>query len=182
MKRRICCILVITLLVTLLIPQLAYAASILKKGSRGSQVIDLQNRLIKLGYLSGKADGIYGPLTEQAVKKFQKDHGLIVDGIAGPKTLSSLYGDQAKSSGSSSSSSSGSAQINRTLKLGSKGSDVAELQKRLNALSFNAGTPDGIFGSKTLNAVRAFQKAHGLTVDGIVGPKTRAAYIQVQVG
>jgi len=49
------------------------------------------------------------------------------------------------------------------------------LQRRLNELGFNCGAVDGSFGSKTLSAVRAFQKSRGLAVDGVVGPKTRAA-------
>ena len=72
MRRRVCIFLAIILLLTFILPQLAYAAPVLSRGSRGSQVTDLQKRLIKLGYLDGKADGIYGPLTEQAVRKFQK--------------------------------------------------------------------------------------------------------------
>lgn len=185
MRRRVCIFLAIILLLTFILPQLAYAAPVLRRGSRGSQVADLQKRLIKLGYLDGKADGIYGPLTEQAVRKFQKANGLKVDGIAGPQTLNALNGGKAKSAGSNSSrssnsgnnksSSSSTVPIKRTLRLGSRGSDVKELQKRLNALKFNAGKADGIFGSKTLSAVRAFQKSRGLAIDGIVGPKTLAA-------
>ncbi|MCL6445580.1 MAG: peptidoglycan-binding protein [Alicyclobacillus sp.] len=55
---------------------------------------------------------------------------------------------------------------------GSPGPFVEEVQYKLNQLGYSSGTVDGIFGTKTLNAVRAFQKAHGLTVDGIVGPVT----------
>ena len=63
----------------------------------------------------------------------------------------------------------------RTLKVGCSGSDVKLLQETLNGLGYECGTPDGIFGTKTRNAVIAFQKAHGLTADGVVGEKTRAA-------
>ena len=139
MRRRVCIFLAIILLLTFILPQLAYAAPVLRRGSRGSQVADLQKRLIKLGYLDGKADGIYGPLTEQAVRKFQKANGLKVDGIAGPQTLNALNGGKAKSAGSNSSrssnsgnnksSSSSTVPIKRTLRLGSRGSDVKELQK-----------------------------------------------------
>jgi peptidoglycan hydrolase-like protein with peptidoglycan-binding domain len=61
------------------------------------------------------------------------------------------------------------------LRSGSRGPAVATLQKQLNAAGFNAGAADGIFGPKTLAAVKAFQRARGLAADGIVGPKTRAA-------
>lgn len=60
------------------------------------------------------------------------------------------------------------------LKQGSKGDDVKTLQTRLNQLGFSCGAADGIFGSKTEAAVKAFQKSRGLVADGIVGPKTSA--------
>ena len=61
-----------------------------------------------------------------------------------------------------------------TIKYGSRGSDVTYLQQRLTAKGYSVGTIDGIFGIKTLEAVKAFQAENGLTVDGIVGPKTWA--------
>ena len=62
-----------------------------------------------------------------------------------------------------------------TLKQGSKNDDVKELQTLLNKYGFNCGTVDGKFGTKTTKAVKEFQKANKLTVDGIVGAKTWAA-------
>ena len=62
-----------------------------------------------------------------------------------------------------------------TVRSGSRGADVTYLQQRLTALGYKPGTADGIFGSKTLAAVRAFQTDHKLAVDGIAGPKTWAA-------
>jgi zinc D-Ala-D-Ala carboxypeptidase len=59
------------------------------------------------------------------------------------------------------------------LKKGSRGTEVKKLQEQLNKLGYNAGAVDGIFGSRTESAVKAFQKANGLVVDGIVGPKTQ---------
>lgn len=61
-----------------------------KRGSVGTEVKNIQTRLIKWGYLSGTADGIYGAKTEEAVKKFQKNHGLTADGVAGPATLQKI--------------------------------------------------------------------------------------------
>ena len=61
------------------------------------------------------------------------------------------------------------------LKQGSSGSQVRTLQTKLNRWGYNCGTVDGIFGTKTLNAVKQFQRNNGLTVDGIVGAKTAAA-------
>jgi peptidoglycan hydrolase-like protein with peptidoglycan-binding domain len=85
----------------------------LRNGSSGSDVKKLQKTLQSLGYDVGKtgADGIYGSKTAAAVKQYQKDNGLAVDGIAGKNTLGSLYSTTpAKSSSSSSSSSSNTAK------------------------------------------------------------------------
>lgn len=61
------------------------------------------------------------------------------------------------------------------LKYGSRGESVKKVQTRLNELYFKCGTADGVFGYKTLDAVKRFQKVKGLTADGIVGSKTYAA-------
>lgn len=59
-------------------------------GSSGQEVIDIQAKLYNWGYYNGIVDGIYGYETFNAVKKFQYKNGLIVDGVAGPETLSAL--------------------------------------------------------------------------------------------
>lgn len=69
--------------------------------------------------------------------------------------------------------------LNRVLKYGMRGKDVKVLQTVLNALGFNSGKVDGIFGKKTLNAVIAFQKANKLTADGIVGNLTKTAILNL---
>ncbi|MDQ0188852.1 peptidoglycan-binding protein [Alicyclobacillus cycloheptanicus] len=61
------------------------------------------------------------------------------------------------------------------LQRGSTGAAVTQLQQDLNQLGFSCGTPDGVFGPQTLAAVKSFQKAYHLTVDGQVGPSTEAA-------
>ena len=81
-------------------------------------------------------------------------------------------------SNSSCSSTAPQAGTYPTVRMGSKGTAVGELQKILKAKGYDVGTIDEIFGSKTLAAVKAFQKANGLTVDGIVGVKTWAALMQ----
>lgn len=62
----------------------------LRQGDTGASVKELQESLISLGYLTGKADGIFGVRTYEAVVAFQKDSKLTTDGIAGKKTLSKL--------------------------------------------------------------------------------------------
>lgn len=134
-------------------------------GSTGSAVVDMQKKLIALGYSCGAsgADGDFGQGTYNAVCAFQRDHGLSVDGIIGPATKAAI---NAAYSGNSSTA---------TLSIGSKGADVADMQRKLIALGYSCGAAgaDGDFGQGTYNAVCAFQRANGLDVDGIIGPKTR---------
>lgn len=63
---------------------------ILKRGSKGEAVKELQELLNAAGYDCGKADGVFGAKTETAVRAFQTDHNLTVDGIAGDATIQAL--------------------------------------------------------------------------------------------
>ncbi len=83
----------IILLIILIFATSTYAAqgNILRFGSRGSEVSRLQQSLNNRGFSAGKVDGIYGPITENAVIQFQLANKLIVDGIAGNQTFSALY-------------------------------------------------------------------------------------------
>ncbi len=62
-----------------------------RKGDRGDLVMIIQQRLINLGYLTGRADGDFGSRTQQALKDYQAVQGLVEDGIAGPKTMIHLF-------------------------------------------------------------------------------------------
>ena len=72
-----------------------------KRGSRGTEVRNIQSRLSKWGYNPGAVDGIYGAKTEAAVKRFQRNNGLTPDGIAGPATLAKIGLPTGSSSSSS---------------------------------------------------------------------------------
>ena len=74
-----------------------------RRGSTGSEVRQIQEKLKRWGYYTGSIDGIYGSQTEEAVRKFQKANGLTVDGIAGTQTLNAM-GIMSSSSSSGSSS------------------------------------------------------------------------------
>ena len=119
--------------------------SILKRGLKGAPVKRLQE---KLGIT---ADGDFGPGTERAVKEFQEANGLVVDGIAGPDTFSAMGLHELV-----------------LLRKGSRGTAVRRLQE---GLGIGA---DGIFGSGTEAAVKAFQAENGLDADGLAGPETLA--------
>ncbi|MBR5224671.1 MAG: peptidoglycan-binding protein [Clostridia bacterium] len=154
------------------------SAAGMKLGSSGSNVRDLQADLTTLGYYWADITGNYGAKTEAAVKAFQKAKGLTADGVAGSKTVSAIEAAVAKTGSSSSSSS--SVTSGTALKLGSKGDKVEQLQKDLEALGYYYADITGNFGAKTEAAVKAFQKAKGLTADGIAGTKTLDAVAAAQ--
>lgn len=151
-----------------------------------SGVKAMQQALVNLGYMQQKhTTGYFGSLTLAAVKSFQKNNNLTVDGVAGYNTLSKLNSSSAKSSSSSSGSTSSSSSSSSTtvstyiakpgtLRLGDRGSEVTTLQQTLASKKYYSGSATGIFDSKTKTAVINFQKANGLVADGIVGSKTNA--------
>lgn len=142
-------------------------------GSRGGEVASLQRALAAAGFSPGPIDGDFGPKTRAAVLAFQRAHGLTADGIAGPRTLAALRG--ASSTTSSTGAPAAGATSGSVLRQGSRGGEVASLQRALAAAGFSPGPVDGDFGPKTRAAVLAFQRAKGLAADGVVGPQTRSA-------
>jgi len=82
MKRLLSAVLILSALAVLALP--AHAAGLMRYGSRGAEVKQLQGNLIYLGYLDDVADGIFGKKTEAAVIRYQRNNGLAADGIAGP--------------------------------------------------------------------------------------------------
>ncbi len=97
---------VLVVLLAVLLP-LAVDAAVLKKGSRGDEVVILQKKLKQWGYYNGAVDGIFGSGTEKAVQYFQRKNGLTADGIVGTKTAAALgmnlSGGNSSSGGDSSS-------------------------------------------------------------------------------
>jgi peptidoglycan hydrolase-like protein with peptidoglycan-binding domain len=144
------------------------ALALVQEGSSGAEVTSLQQRLQQLGYFKANITGFFGSVTKEAVIQFQQAKGLTPDGIVGTNTEAAL-GEQPKSSPQPVSESS-----NGILQLGDRGSQVSVLQESLAAAGFSGGAT-GIFDEATQDAVRRFQQAKGLMVDGIVGSQTRAA-------
>ena len=153
---------------------------LVKTGSRSEGVKTLQTMLNALGYNCGSADGIFGSKTQAAVMAFQKANGLAVDGIVGPNTWAKLSGTGAVTvtTAPAAATSAVNLTISSNMPLivcGSRSEAVKVLQTKLNALGYDCGTVDGIFGPKTLAAVKAYQTAKNLTVDGMVGTQTWGA-------
>jgi N-acetylmuramoyl-L-alanine amidase len=142
----------------------------LQRGEVGEGVRDLQRRLGGLGYdCSADEPGEFGPATEAAVRAFQERRGLLVDGLCGPYTWAILV-------------ESGFTLGDRMLYFRQpmpRGDDVAELQRRLNALGFHAGREDGILGEETAAGIIELQRNLALAPDGICGPATVAALRRV---
>ncbi len=154
------------------------SGEVLKKGSRGAAVQELQKKLTSLGYDTKGADGVFGANTEQAVRQFQAAHSLVADGVVGPATRKALEGTTGSTTPPttppSNPPSTGTAlNSSGILKKGSRGNAVQELQQKLTSLGYNTKGVDGIFGANTEQAVRQFQAAHNLAADGIVGPATK---------
>ena len=136
----------------------------LKVGDKGTAVTELQKRLIELGYLTTSATGTYGEATKAAVKEFQQLAGLTADGVAGTATINALFATDAPTKVDTT-----------TLKYGDKGDSVKALQKRLIELGYLTETANGTFGPATKTAVAEFQKAAGITADGVAGSATITA-------
>ena len=138
-------------------------------------VVPLQRRLKALGYLSGSADGYFGSNTYRAVRNFQSRNGLSVTGVADSGTQQLLYSSSARPASGSSSSGSGTSTGYRLLYWGCRGDAVKRLQQALIDAGYKSyvRSADGIYGQWTYDAVRAYQKDVGLSVDGIAGKNTQ---------
>ena len=134
----------------------------LRRGDQGEAVHDLQRRLSLIGYGSESDAGEFRAGTEAALRRFQSDRGLVVDGICGAQSWNAL--------------------VEADHRLGDRllyyrapmmrGDDVADVQQRLGRLGFDPQWVDGIFGPRTQGAVEQFQHNVGVPSDGVVGRAT----------
>jgi len=141
----------------------------LKKGAKGTAVKELQKRLKELGYYTYGIDGDYGDRTVNAVKAFQKKNDLTADGVCGDSTLKKLNSDDAITAKGST-----TVELNtsQTLQKGDNGAQVKALQSALKKLGYYTNSLDSDYGYRTAEAVSAFQRANGLTVNGVANPAT----------
>jgi peptidoglycan hydrolase-like protein with peptidoglycan-binding domain len=121
--------------------------------------------------LAVSLDGQDGPKTQAAIKKFQQDAGLVVDGQVGPLTTAALATGPAYVPGSAPVAPPKALEpFPGTMAHGATGEGVQDVQEALARHGYQVGPADGVFGSRTEAAVRGFQTANGLVSDGIVGP------------
>jgi peptidoglycan hydrolase-like protein with peptidoglycan-binding domain len=162
-------------------------------------VKDIQVHLNSRGYDVGGIDGKMGPKTRAAIRSFQKDEGLSVDGIAGKNTQRALQTDKPLAPitvtelgdiDPSVTTPDESRFIARpldefmpNLNIGSIRDiklDTTAIQTKLSGLGYDVGEIDGKIGKRTRKAIRQFQKDKGLVADGIVGPDTTEAMIRAE--
>lgn len=128
--------------------------------ARSGNVAALQVALRAVGLYGGHIDGVKGPRTRRAVRRFQRRKGLAVDGVAGPRTRRALGRRGRPRLGS------------RPMRRGQRGWDVAALQFGLRRRGFSPGSIDGGFGPATARALRRYQRRAGLSADAVAGPAT----------
>ncbi|MEH2071947.1 MAG: peptidoglycan-binding protein [Nostoc sp.] len=142
----------------------------LMKGDEGEEVRALQERLRVAGFYYGNSTGIFGPITEEAVRRFQDSYNLSVDGIVGPATSRKLPpigvgdGEEAPKK----------VADRDKLHLGDRGEPVRIVQEQLIQAGYLEGEPNGYYGPYTADAVKRFQSANFLSASGVAGPTTRA--------
>lgn len=123
-------------------------------------VIQMQERLMELAYMGeDEPSNYYGDETEEAIRRFQRTHGLEMTGVADYITFDLLFSEDAKP---------------YAVSEGAEGDDVAELQLRLVELGY-LKEANGVFDSTTTAAVKKFQQRNALSSDGTIGQKTREA-------
>lgn len=150
----------------------------LKLGVRSATVLELRHRLVQLGFLSadppagdqaGPTD-LFDERIDHAIRSFQQQRGLRIDGVVDRETYQAL--DEARWR-------LGDRILSYAVRHPYVGDDVAALQQRLIEMGFDCGRADGVFGPRTENALREFQRNVGLPPDGTCGPATFRALRQL---
>ncbi|MCD8510502.1 MAG: peptidoglycan-binding protein [Bacillus sp. (in: Bacteria)] len=171
--------------------------TLLTLGDEGPKVKTIQQLLKDIGYYIHSVDGVYNEKTRNAIKLYQKDHGLMIDGIVGLETVTHLVGtktvvtdvsipvDDGGTNVYTPPNVEGTVYINTSIrgasqpkddigdrsyfKFGDVHEEIIELQELLSEAGYYSGVYDGIYGSTTQQAVRLLQREQGLMVDGLAG-------------
>lgn len=134
------------------------------QGNRGEEIVSLQNKLIRYGYLVSDADGVFGDDTVRAVKKLQKEHEIPLSGAVDEATWKVLCVEKKQNLEKRDKS--------IVYTTGDRGKNIEQLQKKLRKLEYLDGEIDGIYGSDTAHAVTNFQIEEGLKDTGSVDQNT----------
>lgn len=132
------------------------------KGEKGETIVELQTRLMNLGYLAlDEPTELFGNATHEAVKLFQRQHALQVDGIVGEQTQTLLFSDEA---------------MPYVMREGDEGDDIRAFQEQLEELGYLADSQiTGYYGTDTIEAVKKFQRRNYIAKDGKAGEQTLEA-------
>lgn len=144
----------------------------LRKGMQGAAVYELQGFLATRGYRVGPIDGVFGELTHRALRAFQRNQGIRIDGLVGSETRAVIAAFTQRRALASLLNLDG-----RVLTSGMRGPDVGELKRWLRAAGYDSGPRpfNGVFDAPTVGALSSFQQAAGLPASGTVDSATRAA-------
>lgn len=170
-------------------PTPAPPSDVVRPDDQSDDALKVQTRLAELGYYNGKLDGKFGMGSVAALKAFQKANGLDPDGICGIKTRAILFAAHpvyAKPTATPSPGSEEDTSVTLSggypvitkenvvlIMAGTRGDVVMQMQKRLQELGYYSSRLDGVCLSDDITAIRAFQKANGLKVDGKAGYDTQ---------
>ncbi len=154
-------VMAVILCVTSVVSVMAVPTTTLKLGSKGPEVIELQQKLVENGYLDEKyLTGFYGPNTVEAVKKYQKENGIKQTGVVAEKTIEALFLKR---------------ELDPTIvmKKGDESANVKLLQQVLSDMGYLAEDKvTGYYGDVTEAAVKKFQKENGISQTGTVAKLT----------
>jgi N-acetylmuramoyl-L-alanine amidase len=135
----------------------------IRRGERGPAVTEIRSILVTLRLLPAVEDDLFDGLLEHAVRVFQQQRGLSVDGQVGDETWRALNAARWNL---------GDRPLDFSVNNPLHGDDVRQLQERLLEMGYDVGRTDGIYGARTARAVSAFQREVGLYPDGGCGPQT----------
>lgn len=141
----------------------------IRRGDRGPAVVEIRAILVGLDLLAVTGDPApdeFDADTDTAVRAFQQDRGLGVDGMVGDETWQALDAARWRL---------GARTLFHSIPAALVGEDVRALQERLLEMGFNPGRADAIYGPVTARAVAQFQREVGLSPDGACGPQTMKA-------